>query len=240
MVRHASTLGRLSARRRPRPSTSLSRRGLRPRAPLLVVLVLVGLVTGACSVTAAARPTASVVVPTASVPSQAPPAPPSPDASSTPAAAAAHLNRSVPVRLQIPAIGVDSTLMPLGLNPDGTMQVPPSGFPAGWYTGAPTPGELGPAIIAGHIDWNGPGIFYELRRVVPGDMISVTRADARVAVFRVTRVGQYPKDAFPTSLVYGNIDYAGLRLITCGGLWDAQAHHYTDNTVVFAELVPPS
>lgn len=174
-------------------------------------------------------------MPVASASSSVPSISPSPAASSTPVEAA-HLSRSVPVRLQIPAIGVDSTLMPLGLNPDGTMQVPPSGFPAGWYTGAPTPGELGPAIIAGHIDWNGPGVFYELRRVVPGDTISVTRADARVAVFRVTRVAQYAKDAFPTSLVYGDIDHAGLRLITCGGSWDAQAHHYTDNTVVFAEL----
>ncbi|OIQ81558.1 sortase family protein [mine drainage metagenome] len=203
------------------------------------MLVLVGLVAGACSAPSAARPTAPVGVSVAPAPSSVPSVPPSPAASSAPAAAA-HLSRSVPVRLQIPAIGVDSTLMPLGLNADGTMQVPPSGFPAGWYTGAPTPGELGPAIIAGHVDWNGPGVFYELRRVVPGDTISVTRADTRVVVFRVTRVAQYPKVAFPTSLVYGNVDYAGLRLITCGGSWDAQAHHYVDDTVVFAELVSPS
>ncbi len=178
-------------------------------------------------------------MPVASAPSSAPPVASVPRSSSSPVEPV-HLGRSAPVRLQIPAIGVDSTLMPLGLNPDGTMQVPPSGFPAGWYTGAPTPGELGPAIIAGHVDWNGPAVFYELRRVAPGDTISVTRADTGVAVFRVTRVAEYPKDAFPTALVYGNIDHAGLRLITCGGSWDATTHHYEDNTVVFAELVPPA
>ena len=176
-------------------------------------------------------------MPIASAPSSDPPVASVPRSSSSPVEPV-HLSRSAPVRLQIPAIGVDSTLMPLGLNPDGTMQVPPSGFPAGWYTGAPTPGELGPAIIAGHVDWNGPGVFFELRRIVPGDRISVTRADAGVAVFRVTRVAEYPKDAFPTALVYGDIDHAGLRLITCGGSWDATTHHYEDNTVVFAELVP--
>src|SRR5450756_2608341 len=86
-------------------------------------------------------------------------------------------SRSTPVRLRIAAIGVDSGLMDLGLRADGSLEVPPSGFPAGWYTGGPTPGELGPAIIAGHIDWNGPGVFYNLHNLKPGDQVTVTRAD---------------------------------------------------------------
>ena len=147
------------------------------------------------------------------------------------------MGRSVPVRLRIAAIGVDSTLMELGLKSDGTMQVPPSGFPAGWFTGAPTPGELGPAIIAGHIDWNGPGVFYDLHHLKAGDRIVVTRKDGSAPVFRVTRVAKFPKTQFPTNLVYGNIDHPGLRLITCGGTFNSQSGHYEDNIVVFADLV---
>jgi sortase (surface protein transpeptidase) len=142
------------------------------------------------------------------------------------------------VRVRIPAIGVDSPLMRLGLLADGSLQVPPRGFPAGWYTGAPTPGELGPAIIAGHVDWGGHrGVFYDLRRLSPGAIVAVDRADGSTAEFRVSRVEHFAKDAFPTGLVYGNIATAGLRLITCGGSFDAKAHSYRENTVAFAELV---
>lgn len=154
-------------------------------------------------------------------------------------AAATHLARSVPVRLQIAAIGVDSTLMELGLRDDGAMEVPPRGFPAGWYTGAPTPGELGPAIIAGHVDLKGPGVFYDLHTLKPGDRVTITRQDGSRPVFRVTRLQQVPKDRFPTTAVYGNIDHAGLRLITCGGTFNRQSGHYEDNIVVFADLVSP-
>lgn len=128
--------------------------------------------------------------------------------------------------------------MDLGLRADGAMQVPPTGFPAGWYTGSPTPGELGPAILAGHVDWaRAPGVFFELRELSPGDEIRVVRQDGGTAVFRVTRVESFAKDSFPTETVYGDIDHAGLRLITCGGVFDRQARSYVDNLVVFAELV---
>lgn len=163
---------------------------------------------------------------------------PSPDLSApTTVAPALVLDRSVPVRLQIPSIGVDSALMDLGLQPDGTMQVPPTGFPAGWYTGAPTPGEQGPAVLAGHVDWAGsPGVFHQLRSLRPGSEVAISRADGSTATFRVSLVEQYDKDSFPTQLVYGNLDHAGLRLITCGGSFDERAHSYVDNIVVFAEL----
>lgn len=151
--------------------------------------------------------------------------------------ASAPMVKSAPVRVQIPAIGVDSTVMELGLRADGTMQVPPAGFPAGWYSGAPTPGELGPAIIAGHVDWQGqPGVFYRLHDLKSGDEITVVRQDGRAAVFRVNRVEQFPKNKFPTDLVYGNIDHPGLRLITCGGSFNRQAHSYDDNIIAFADL----
>lgn len=153
-------------------------------------------------------------------------------------ASAEPLGASVPVRLEIPSIGVDTALMDLGLMPDGTLEVPPDGTLAGWFTGAPTPGELGPAVIAGHVDWNGPGVFLDLHQVAVGDLIEVTRADASVAVFAVTEVGTFSKQDFPTEDVYGALNFAGLRLITCGGIFDTSVGHYDDNVVVFATLVP--
>ena len=148
-----------------------------------------------------------------------------------------QMHRSAPVRLRIPAIGVRSHLMRLGLLDDGSLEVPPGAYPAGWYTGAPTPGELGPAIIAGHVNWNEDvGVFEHLDDLAPGDRVVVSRENGSTAVFRVVRVEEYEKTAFPSRAVYGNIDHAGLRLITCGGLND-ETNVYEDNTVAFAELV---
>jgi sortase (surface protein transpeptidase) len=164
---------------------------------------------------------------------------PSPDAAApaptaTPAAAVA-MSRSVPVRLRIPAIGVDSSLMHLGLKSNGTLGTPPGAFPAGWFTGGPTPGEIGPAIIVGHVRYVTPGVFARLTDLRPGDAIMVERRDGRTADFRVTRLAHFAKSAFPTRRVYGNIDHAGLRLITCGGL-DAETNVFEENVVVFADL----
>ncbi len=147
------------------------------------------------------------------------------------------LGASVPVRLVIPSIGVDTALMKLGILPDGTLEVPPDGTLAGWFTGASTPGERGAAVIAGHVDWHGPAVFHDLASVVPGDRIEVTREDGSVAVFGVTELGQFPKDAFPTDVVYPDLTYAGLRLITCGGVFNTATGHYDDNIVVFATLI---
>jgi hypothetical protein len=147
------------------------------------------------------------------------------------------LNRSNPTRIWIPSIGVNSSLMKLGLLKDGSLQVPPSGFPAGWYTGSPTPGELGPSIIAGHIDWKGPGVFYHLSRMVIGDKIMIDRSDGTTATFAVIKIASYPKNNFPTDAVYGNINYSGLRLITCGGNFDVTLHEYVNDLVVFAKLI---
>jgi sortase family protein len=156
----------------------------------------------------------------------------------TPIVDAPPIGRSVPVRVEVPSIGVNSTLMDLGLTADGSLEVPPSGFPAGWYTGAPTPGELGPAIIVGHVDWAGKGgVFYRLRSIHPGALITVLRADGSTAVFAVSSVAEYVKGAFPTDKVYGNTTNAALRLITCGGVFNPAVHSYEDNIVAYAELV---
>jgi Sortase domain len=166
-----------------------------------------------------------------------PPAGP-PPAASADVLAATPLGGAPPVRVRIPAIDVDSALIGLGLQTDGTLQVPADGSVAGWFTGAPTPGERGPAVIAAHVDWNhAPGVFFRLRDLEPGDDVSVDRADGSTARFVVLGVEQYPKDTFPTERVYGDIDHAGLRLITCGGSFDRTARSYRDNVVVYAGLV---
>jgi hypothetical protein len=154
----------------------------------------------------------------------------------TPSAAALSMARSSPTRIWIRSIGLDSKLMKLGLQKDGSLQVPPRGFPAGWYTGSPTPGEIGPSIIAGHIDWNGPGVFYYLSHVQIGDEIMVDRADGTTAGFVVTRIASFLKSKFPTSAVYGDLTYPGLRLITCGD-YDFTLHKYVRDLVVFATLI---
>lgn len=152
------------------------------------------------------------------------------------------LAASLPTDLAIPAIGVRSRLLRLGLAADGTMAVPPPGPTynrAGWYRYSPTPGSLGPAVLAGHVDSaaNGPSVFFRLGDLRPGDAVLVTRADGSVAMFAVDEVRRYSKTGFPTELVYGNTDHAALRLITCGGRFDDASGHYTDDIVVLASLV---
>lgn len=151
------------------------------------------------------------------------------------------LKRSVPVSISIPAIGVRAPLMRLGLEPDGQVQVPPlfkDPQKAGWYVDSPTPGQVGPSVILGHIDnVLGPAVFFRLGALKPGDLIDVSLADGTVAVFKVDGVRQYPKSHFPNRLVYGPTDFAALRVITCGGPFDPATHQYLDSTVVFASLV---
>jgi len=147
------------------------------------------------------------------------------------------LPESKPLALQIPSLGVSSKLLDLGLDKEGALEVPRDPSLAGWFSRGAAPGALGPAVIAGHVTWNGaPAVFYRLNRLRPGERVSVSRKDGRVAVFEVTRVERFPKSKFPSRSVYGAVDHAGLRLITCGGSYDAAHHRYLDNVVVFAKL----
>ena len=140
-----------------------------------------------------------------------------------------------PVSLTIPLIGVRTRLVRLGLTADGALQVPSSTTVAGWYTGGPRPGNIGSAVIVGHIDsLTGPGVFYRLPELRPGDRVFVLRADKTTVAFRVTAVRTYPKDQFPTRDVYGPTPDAELRLITCGGDFDPATGHYLSNVVVYA------
>jgi hypothetical protein len=143
-----------------------------------------------------------------------------------------------PVALRIPAIGVHTRLIRLGVTRQGTLQVPASTSVAGWYTRSPRPGEIGSSIIAGHIDSHlGPGIFYRLRELRPGNRIYVRQADGKLATFRVTAVHEYTKAHFPTARVYGPAPDAELHLITCGGTFDYATHSYLSNVVVYSTEV---
>jgi sortase (surface protein transpeptidase) len=146
---------------------------------------------------------------------------------------------AAPTRVRVPAIGVDSRLVRLGVDDDGAL-VPPEDFAtAGWFTGGPAPGETGPAVIAGHVDsYRGPAVFFRLAELEEGDEVLVDRADGTAARFTVTAVDRYPKDDFPTDQVYGPAPRPELRLITCGGEFDPDARSYRDNVVVSAALVP--
>lgn len=169
-----------------------------------------------------------------SAPESPPPAHPA-----TPATAPQGLARSVPVQVDVPRIGAHSSLVPLGVNADRTVQVPPVSRPlqAGWYTEGPTPGEVGPSVILGHIDGHHQkGIFWRLHELHAGDRISVRRQDGGTLSFTVYRVDQVAKKAFPTDAVYGDTARPELRLITCGGAYDPQHHGYLDNVLVFAAL----
>jgi sortase (surface protein transpeptidase) len=145
----------------------------------------------------------------------------------------------MPVGLTIPAIGVQTRLVRLGLTAAGTLQVPASTQVAGWYTGSPPPGQTGAAVIAGHVDsQTGPAVFFRLRLLQPGQLVYVQRADGSLAVFEVSAVRTYAKAQFPTQAVYGPLPTAQLRLITCGGTFDPATGHYLSNVVVFANLDP--
>jgi sortase (surface protein transpeptidase) len=145
------------------------------------------------------------------------------------------LPESDPVSVSIPTLGVKSRLLELGLDENKAMEVPRDPDRAGWFSRGPAPGALGPAVIAGHVTWDGaPGVFYRLTTLRRGDQVAVTRSDGRTAVFTVDRVARFSKSEFPTQAVYGAIDHAGLRLITCGGTYDESEHRYLDNVVVFA------
>lgn len=184
------------------------------------------------------------------------PAPAAPNASAAPAAPAVTelpappapsapapvLPASEPVALEIPALGIDRPVASVGISPDGTIEVPVPGpaydLPA-WYRYSPTPGERGPAVVVGHVDHSDgtPSVFAGIGGLQPGEEVRIRRADGSTVNFRVTGIAGYPKTAFPTELVYGDLDHAGLRLITCSGGIDPSSGHYRDNTVVFAAAV---
>ncbi len=155
----------------------------------------------------------------------------------------APLPASTPVTIKIPAIKVDAPVTELGLNANGTVEVPPLANHnlAGWYDRSVTPGAKGTSVILGHVDdYSGPSVFFNIKDLRTGDSIDVVRADGTTAVFAVDGVQKAVKANFPTSDVYGGVPYPALRLITCGGPFDSQTGAYLDSIVVYAHLVGPA
>jgi sortase (surface protein transpeptidase) len=201
--------------------------GKRPALFLVLAAGLILAVAGAAGLVLTRHPVAAVYA--------AAPTLPAPTGPITAAPQPRSAQVSLPVTLSIPSIGVQTSLIRIGLTATGTLQVPQSTAVAGWYTGSPRPGAVGSAVIAGHIDSRtGPGVFFRLSSLRPGDRVYVRRADGTLAVFRVTAVRQFPKDSFPTSAVYGPAPDPEVRLITCGGTFDPQTGSYLSNTIVYA------
>lgn len=149
------------------------------------------------------------------------------------------LPESEPVRLRIPTIGVDALFeAPLGVDSDNEIQVPEAYDTVGWYKYGPTPGEIGPAVVLGHVDsYEGPAVLFSLGQLDIGDTIEIEREDGTTAVFVVEKMKRHPQSGFPTADVYSDLDYPGLRIITCTGVYDRGVQRYTHNLIVFAKLV---
>lgn len=165
------------------------------------------------------------------------PSPPEPErvVAASPAAPAADADTAPPRHLRVPALDIDAPVGDLGLTDDGRLEVPTTAEDVGWWSGGSAPGSPGPTVLAGHVDWKGrAGVFQRLVDLAPGDVVTVRDADGTDHAFRVERVEQHPKDAFPTDAVYGPTDDPTLRLITCGGAFDDASGHYLDNVIVFA------
>ncbi len=148
------------------------------------------------------------------------------------------MTESAPVRLRIPSIGLDTTFEgPMGLNGDKSVEVPDSFTEVGWYKYGPTPGELGPAVILGHVDsYRGPAVFWSLGDLEPGQEVFVDREDGTTARFVVTEMKRVSQNDFPAKEVYSDIDHAGLRLITCSGTYNHGIRRYSHNLIVYARL----
>src|ERR1700722_3642606 len=152
--------------------------------------------------------------------------------------APAVVARSVPVAVRIPAIGLSVWVTQLGLNADGTVEVPTNVKAPGWFAPGPSPGQVGSAVLLGHVDSSqGPGVFFQLRTLQPGNQINVNLADGVVATFKVTSGATYQKTQFPDQQVYGSNGSSQLQLVTCGGTFDPQTGHYLSNIVVYSSFV---
>jgi sortase (surface protein transpeptidase) len=150
------------------------------------------------------------------------------------------LKTSRPVRLQIPSAAVNATIITVGDTADGGIQVPPfsRSRQAGWYRDSVMPGSRGSSVIVGHYDDDkGGAVFYKVNAIRQHDPIRVIRADGTVAVFAVDALEQVSKALFPSRRVFGDVGYAGLRLITCGGDFNKSTRHFRDNVIIYAHLV---
>ena len=150
----------------------------------------------------------------------------------------ARMQAPNPAVIRIPRLEVEASIIPLGLNDDGSIEVPEDPDQAGWWLGGPEPGETGPAVILGHVDSQeeGPAVFFYLQYLDPGDEIHIDRVDGSTITYVVESTERHDKDEFPTDAVYGPTEKPTLRLVTCGGDFDFGVRTYQDNVIVFASL----
>jgi sortase (surface protein transpeptidase) len=143
-----------------------------------------------------------------------------------------------PVRISIPAIGVNARVIALGLNRDRTIQVPKNFADTGWFRPGPEPGEQGAAVIVGHLDSRrGPGVFYRLRDLRAGQVITIHLQDRSIVRYVANSMIRVAKSRFPTNRVYAKTTQPTLRLITCAGNLNLATGHHRDNYIVFASIV---
>jgi sortase (surface protein transpeptidase) len=227
--------------RRPARSYFDAHRYRRHRAPRRGT-VIIGVALIVAGITVLIRPLAgggTLVGGALEIPASAGTAAPRPASAPT----AAPMAPSTPVRIEIPVLHVSAPIISLGLSADGAVQVPPLANHnlAGWYDHSVTPGQDGSSVILGHVDsFTGISVFFYIKTLRPGNEIEVIRADGSTAVFTVDGVQKVVKATFPTSVIYGNVSYPSLRLITCGGPFDSATRQYLDNIVVYAHLASSS
>jgi sortase (surface protein transpeptidase) len=144
------------------------------------------------------------------------------------------------MRLYFPAQRVGVEVTRVGLTAQSDMDlVPIDRAPqlAGWYCYSPAPGDLGPAVMVGHVDWAGaPGAFGQLAAARTGQRIEVTDRAGLVRAFTITGRQEVPKAAFPFDRVFADSPVAGLTLITCGGTFNHRARSYQDSIIVYARV----
>lgn len=145
---------------------------------------------------------------------------------------------AAPARLLVPAIKVDAQIEPVGMDSQGRMGTPSQASRVAWYKLGSAPGEVGDAVIAGHLDWtNGPAVFWYLGKLRSGDEITVVRADGSQAKFVTDATRTVPYDS-STDALFTRDGAPSLTLITCAGAWDRQRGTYLQRLVVHATLVP--
>lgn len=145
----------------------------------------------------------------------------------------------VPTRLRIPSLGIDTQVEQVGKTKDGAMDVPNSFWTVGWYKLGAKPGEIGNAVIDGHLDNpKGPSIFWDLKKLVPGSRIFVSDNKGQELVFEVYDNADYPFDSAPLEKIFGTASNVQLNLITCGGVFDQKSHNYDRRLVVYARYLP--
>lgn len=147
----------------------------------------------------------------------------------------------VPARLRVPRIGIDAPVVPVVVRPDGLLAVPADVRTVGWWSaGAPAAAPSGTVVLAGHVDSarQGPGAFFGIRALEPGDRVILSSASGRTTAYTVAARRQYPKNALPAGQLFDQDRPSRLVLVTCGGSFDRATRHYSDNVVVYARPAP--